>query len=212
VFQFQEAKKKKKYKMKSIPFVFCTIIIVIVFTSLVSSQEEDGDMATLMKQREQAERQIIELARSKIGEKMKPQHLINYVLNPKKNIDRFAIEDHLKMQENNSGLFVVDKRAEHIGIMNIDAIIHASKKNDYVVKEESIDEAKKSFPNGWKRVGPDGVLKMKYSFQQQMNDILKQASGGSAAGKAQYAGSTAGKNVEPPCPDCVKNKKNSGDL
>lgn len=198
--------------MKSIQFLTFLAILTTCCLLFVGASEEDGevDFSTLMKQREEAELKIIGLARSKLGEKMKPQHLINYVLNPKKNVDRFGIEDHLKMPENESGLFVVDKRGEHIGIMVPEGIIHSSRRSDWIVVEEPISDAKKSFPNGWKRVGPDGILKQKYTFKQQMDKIVKQALEGNAGGN------NVNQKKDEACPDCAKHaappKKKNGDL
>lgn len=172
------------------------------YRSKDEKQMTPDEFENVLQAREESENQIVDRARSKIGTVMKPAQLINFCLNPARNIDRFELQDHAKMKENDLGLFVVDKSGSHIGVMSAGkTIIHAHPKKKYVVTEESVDEARASFPNGWKKTGPDGILKEKYAFREQMDNIMKEVQKPTAAKKQQQNG---GKPAEG-CSDCANN-------
>ena len=183
------------------------------------------EFKSVLNAREKSENEIVERARSKIGTFMKPASLINYCLNPKKDIDRFDLKDHAKMKDNELGLFVIDKAGSHIGIMSAgQTVIHAHPSKKYIVTEESLDEAKRSFPNGWRKIGPDGILKEKYAFKEQMDNIMKDVrkpNHGPVKKKTPPTASKVDKNNnkkkqegEEGCPDCQQkdnnNKKKNG--
>ena len=195
----------------SLSFVIIATTLFVNAADADQNKEDDQPQLSpdqfkdILIQREKAENQIVSRAKSKLGKFMKPAALINYCLNPAKNIERFDLNDHMKAEDNEIGLFVIDKGGAHIGIMSAGkTVIHASPQKKYIVTEDTIEEAKKSFPNGWRKIGPDGILKEKYAFQEQLDNIMKEVN----------------KPTPPPsddgCPDCAKNqqqqKKQNGDL
>ncbi len=165
-------------------------------------------LAEVAQEREKNELSIIGRAREKIGKVMKPHQLINYCLNPARSVDRFDLSNHAQMKENELGVFVIDKSGSHIGVMNgaEGTIIHASQRNGKsIVVEEKIQDAKVEFPSGWRKIGPDGILKEKYQFKKELKDILSNGGRGSAQNS----------HIKPAplpkdCPDC--DKKKNGDL
>ena len=112
---------------------------------------------------------------------MTPHRLVNYALDPNKDQDRFTIEDHAKMPEQPAGIIVVDKGAKHIGIWAADrgTIIHSKREGGGgKVVEEPFKLAVKSFPNGWRRVGPSvgaGAKAKKMEFSRKLDDIIEEA-------------------------------------
>ena len=184
--------------LKSSSAIYLAIILLVISSVLYSSTStkvavtaseeapqpneggEEMDIAEVARQREQNELEIIGRAREKIGTAMKPNQLINYCLNPTKRIDRFDLEDHFKMKDNELGVFVIGKDAKQMGVMNGQngTVIYSSSRKGGKVVEEKIQNAKHEFPMGWRKIGPDGILKQKYQFKKELSEVLKGAGAG----------------------------------
>jgi hypothetical protein len=146
---------------------------------------QDLNAASQERQAELTETQILARARSRIGtafKDMRPAWLPNYVLDPSKPLERFSLPDHARMPDNERGVFVIDKRGEHIGVWASDAgtIIHSSPEAERVV-EEPLKVAKRSFPNGWRRIGPHGRMSVKVGVEMPLpSELMGKKRGGRA--------------------------------
>lgn len=166
--------QKQKDRMRTVVSIILFFLIAVAMSVAAAAQGERSAQEIEMI-REKQENDVIERARSLLGSySYKPHQLVNFALNPDKDKDRFSTQQHSSAHDNEQGVLVVDKKGEHIGVWNMaktdgdkSTIIHTNGKGKVV--EESLEEARSSFPNGWRRIGPDGKLRRKVQVTKKLN-------------------------------------------
>lgn len=161
-------------------------IALLVLLSVVSAEGYTGSEQEAQPERTQEEielvreaqeKSMVERALSLVGKNYKPHQVLNFALNPAKDLDRFTADQHTKARDNEQGMFVVEKGSSeehHVGVWNTEAgtIVHARRAADgktWTVVEEKIADARSAFPHGWRRTGPDGRLKREVMYTKKIN-------------------------------------------